>query len=118
MVCAPQEHVLETVVHRGARKLGNRIFRIHDSGSGKPDRLYPAVTRPAQNIAGGHHPFRIRAVFHSLHEGRIQAGFHLGGTLSRRRSLFYVPHLKNAKLALCYFLTAEMADDSNKGRVE
>lgn len=31
MVCAPQEHVLETVVHRGARKLGNRIFRIHDS---------------------------------------------------------------------------------------
>ena len=64
LVRPPEEHVVETVVDRGAGQLGDRAVRISDPGAGEPDRVSGDVAGAAEDHAGSIVHFKSEYVCH------------------------------------------------------
>ena len=82
LVRAPQVSE-RAAVESHARKLGNRVLRIHISSAGQPDRQPYVQYRPAQNHPGDHHAgglFRLfNLVFEAGHQVELRGGIFLYG---------------------------------------
>ena len=54
-------------------ELGHRVFQVSDSVAGEPDRVNANQPRSVEDLAQGHHAFRLCPVRGLLHEAHAQA---------------------------------------------
>lgn len=77
-----------------AASWGVAFFEYMLQVPGQPDRSHDAFARTAQDHAGSHRTFGLRAVFDLLHEGDAVVELSLCGDLHRGRRLLHFPGVR------------------------
>ena len=91
LVRAPALFERQGVVRGGGGELVDRFVRVPAAGAGEPHWLRGALLGSAQDSAGSDHAYGVHSVLAFFHEGVLQVGLRLGGTMHGGGGVLHVP---------------------------